>query len=403
MSGFETENTLDNILDECCKETQNMTNQEQEDCINEDGIGDDCISDGISDGISSNDICKNNEDDNEDDNVIELTFNDLILVINDKYFDYLNKINTIFKNHNILSKSIKHDIEYLNEKLEINSYAVLLTITDNYLYCLEQIKDKNADFFKYQKESIIKKKGSAKGSVKIIKNKITKIGNKTSLKNIFENVKNETCVELFNEILDIFKLLTYEDDNIYNFHDDYLSFIKGNLQKNKNYNKINNVIDNIDSIMGSIDDDEIEEQKYKESFESQNKKSKESKGSKKNKNGNLGEDFIKGIEDTKIAQMAKNISEKINLDEFPILTDPSKLLSMLSNPEEGLGSIGGLMDVVMKEVKTSFDETNTNEKDLIGEAQNIMGKLSGTNLDPVNLMKNMNLDLSKMGDIFNKK
>ena len=158
--------------------------------------------------------------------------------------------------------------------------------------------------------------------------------------------------------------------------------------------------------MGSIDDDEIEEQKYKESFESQNKKSKESKGSKgskKNKNGNLGEDFIKGIEDTKIAQMAKNISEKINLDEFPILTDPSKLLSMLSNPEEGLGSIGGLMDVVMKEVKSSFDETNTNEKDLIGEAQNIMGKLSGTNLDPVNLMKNMNLDFSKMGDIFNKK
>ena len=50
-----------------------------------------------------------------------------------------------------------------------------------------------------------------------------------------------------------------------------------------------------------------------------------------------------------------------------------------------------------------FDETNTNEKDLIGEAQNIMGKLSGTNLDPVNLMKNMNLDLIKMGDIFNKK
>ncbi len=150
MSGFETENTLENILDECCKETQNMNNPEQDD-----GISDDSISD---------DVCRNNEDKNEDedededDNVIELTFNDLVLVINDKYFDYLNKINIIFKNHNILSKSIKHDIEYLNEKLETNPSAVLLTITDNYLYCLEQIKDKNADFFKYQKESIIKKK-----------------------------------------------------------------------------------------------------------------------------------------------------------------------------------------------------------------------------------------------------
>ena len=100
--------------------------------------------------------------------------------------------------------------------------------------------------------------------------------------------------------------------------------------------------------------------------------------------------------------MAKNISEKINLDDFPILTDPSKLLSTLTNPEEGLGSVGGLMDVVMKEVQSSFQEGNGEENDLINEAQNIMGKLNGTNLDPVNLMKNMNLDMDKMADLFKK-
>ena len=101
--------------------------------------------------------------------------------------------------------------------------------------------------------------------------------------------------------------------------------------------------------------------------------------------------------------MAKNISEKINLDEFPILTDPSKLLSTLTNPEEGLGSIGGLMDVVMNEVKSSFEQSNSDENELINEAQNIMGKLSGTGLDPINLMKNMNLDMDKMGELFSNK
>merc|ERR1711991_168634 len=146
----------------------------------------------------------------EDENVIELTFDELVLVINDKYFDFMDKLLKIYENHDTLSKSIKYDIEYLKEKLVDKKDAVLTLITDNYLYCLEQIKDKNSDFFIYQKE-------------KIIKNKITKIGNKTLLKNVLENLKRETIIDLFNEIMEVFKLLIYEDDeNVYNFHEDYL-------------------------------------------------------------------------------------------------------------------------------------------------------------------------------------
>ena len=84
------------------------------------------------------------------------------------------------------------------------------------------------------------------------------------------------------------------------------------------------------------------------------------------------------------------------------IKEKASLLSTLTNPEEGLGSVGGLMDVVMKEVQSSFQEGNGEENDLINEAQNIMGKLNGTNLDPVNLMKNMNLDMGKMADLFKK-
>jgi len=394
MSGFEVEN-LDKTLDECFEEIQENNETRKNDF-------DDQVCELIDDDDNINDGGINDEDEDEDENIMELTFEQLIEVISEKYFAFLNKVDNIFENHDTLSKSIKHDIQYLQDKHQANPYAVLVTITDNYLYCLEQIKDKNIDFFKYQKDKVMKKKGGSKGSVKVIKNKITKIGNKTALKDILSNIKTETSKELFNEIIEIFKLLIYEDEDIYNFHDDYLEFVKENFDTNKNYNKIMMVIDNIDSIMGNLEDDELEEQEYEEKMKSEKEKESKKKKSKK-KDGNIGEEFIKGIEDTKIAQMAKNISEKINLDDFPILTDPSKLLSTLTNPEEGLGSIGGLMDVVMNEVKSSFEQSNSNENDLINEAQNIMGKLSGTNLDPVNLMKNMNIDMEKMGELFNKK
>merc|ERR1711991_797428 len=383
--------TLDKTLDECLEE-----------CFEKTEINDEEV-DSNNTEILEPESCASLDDDDE--NVMELTFDELVLVINDKYFDFLDKILKIYENHDTLSRSIKFDIEYLKEKLVDKKEAVLSLITDNYLYCLEQIKDKNSDFFIYQKEKVIKKKSNSKGNVKIIKNKITKIGNKTLLKNVLENLKRETIIDLFNEIMEVFKLLIYEDDeNVYNFHEDYLEFIKINFENNKNYNKICVVIDNIDLLIGSLEEDQIEENEYREKIDLENKEKKEKKKSKKkSKNdNNIGEEFIKGIENTKIAKMAKNISEKINLDDFPILTDPSKLLSTLTNPEEGLGSVGGLMDVVMKEVQSSFQEGNGEENDLINEAQNIMGKLNGTNLDPVNLMKNMNLDMDKMADLFKK-
>lgn len=394
MSESEVENlnkTLDETLDECLEE-----------CFDKTEINDEEINSNNTENLEPESASSLEED--EDENVIELTFDELVLVINDKYFNFMDKILKIYENHDTLSKSIKFDIEYLKEKLVDKKEAVLSLITDNYLYCLEQIKDKNSDFFIYQKEKIIKKKSNSKGNVKIIKNKITKIGNKTLLKNVLENLKRDTVIDLFNEIMEVFKLLIYEDDeNVYNFHEDYLEFIKMNFENNKNYNKICVVIDNIDLLIGSLEEDQIEETEYREKVELENKEKKEKKKSKKSKNDdNIGEEFIKGIENTKIAKMAKNISEKINLDDFPILTDPSKLLSTLTNPEEGLGSVGGLMDVVMKEVQSSFQEGNGEENDLINEAQNIMGKLNGTNLDPVNLMKNMNLDMDKMADLFKK-
>lgn len=398
MAKIETENldkVLDEKLEECFKnEETNNDESETEECeFQEDEECDEAIEDECGE--------------EDDENVMELTFDQLIEVINDKYFDFLTNVQKIYENHETLGKSISYDIEYFKEKLENDSNAILIFITDNYLYCLEEIKDKNSDFFIYQKEKTIKKKGNSKNNVKIIKNKISKIGNKTLFKSVLENLKNDTISDLMNEIMEIFKLLIYEDENVYAFHEDYLEFIKSNFDNNKNYNKICNTIENIDLIIGNMEENELEEAEYREKMEQMEKETaKNKKKGKKGKNSgpNIGQDFIKGIENTKIAKMAKSISEKINLEDFPILTDPSKLLSTLTNPEEGLGSIGGLMEVVMKEVQSSFQNGGEgNENDLISEAQNIMGQLNGTNLDPMNLMKNMNLDPEKLSEMFNKK
>lgn len=376
--------TLDDTLDQCFDE---MENKDLENEATQTKI----------DSNNEEEIVNNELEEEDDDDVLEITFDQLLNAINDRYFQLLKRVYTIMENHETISKSIQYDIEYLKDKLIENPFAVLIFITDNYLYCLEQVKDRNSDFFIYQKEKTIKKSG------KTIKNKITRMGNKTSLKVILNNIKRETSLLIFNDIIDIFKLLTYEEDNVYNFHDDYLEFIQENFKLNKNFNKISIVLENIDSIIGSFDDDVLEEEEYAKKMEETQKQNKKNiSRNKKKKDDNIGQDFLKGVEDTKIAKMAKQISEKINLDDFPILQDPSKLLSTLTNPEEGMSSIGGLMEVVMKEVQTSFQNNDSNENDLVDEAQNIMGKLSGTGLDPMNLMKNMNLDMSNFADLFNK-
>ena len=379
--------TLDDTLDQCFDEMENNDLEKE-------------VTQDKKDNNNEQEIINNEleqEDDEEEEDVLEITFDELLNAINDRYFKLLKKVNTIMENHETINKSIQYDIEYFKDKLIENPFAILIFITDNYLYCLEQIKDRNSDFFIYQKEKTIKKNG------KTIKNKITRMGNKTSLKVILNNIKRETSLSIFNDIIDIFKLLTYEEDNVYNFHDDYLEFIQENFKLNKNFNKISIVLENIDSIIGSFDDDVLEEEEYAKKMEETQKQNKKNiSRNKKKKDDNIGQDFLKGVEDTKIAKMAKQISEKINLDDFPILQDPSKLLSTLTNPEEGMSSIGGLMEVVMKEVQSSFQNNDSNENDLVNEAQNIMGKLSGTGLDPMNLMKNMNLDMSNFADLFNK-
>ena len=356
---------------------------------------------------------KNKEECSEDaDDCIELSFDEIIPIINQKYLNAISNLNSLFKHHKDLGPSIKNDIEKMNENLITDKYHILNILTDNYFYCLEEVKDLNADFFIYQESKKIKKKG------KVTKTKISKIGEKTTLKEILPNLKTKTSQIFFKDVFEIFELLVYQDENgTFILSEDYLEYIKEAFSSNKNYNKILLVIDNIDNIFSNYDENEIDEQINQSILQEQ--KEKENKKNKKDKNKNkkssnegfgnigesMGENFMKGIEDTKIATLAKNISEKINLTDFPVLNDPSKLLASLTNPgqqgEDGKG-IGDLLQFVIGEVQEAFKGGNgLSENDLVNEAQNIMGKFGNmAGFDPSKIMNNPNLNLNQFADIF---
>jgi len=326
-----------------------------------------------------------------------LSFSEIIPIINDKYLLFLKNILEKFKYHNELIGPLEHDLKLTNDKLPINKYQVIDTITDNFLFCLEQISDHNSDYFIYQKETTPKKNG------KVYKNKLPKIGNRTLLKRVLKESDRKFSEKIFKDIIDFFILLTLKDENnVIVFNNEYVNYVKENFTENKNFSKIIMVFDNIDNILNAkLDESDILVEE--EEVEVIKKKTKNNKKNKSKKNNS--DDFMKGLENTKIAQLAKNISEKINVNDFPDLSDPSKLLGLLSNPSaDENGGIQNLLKFVVGEVEDSFKNNNLNEKDLIGEAQNIMGQFQNmSGFDPMSFFKNNeNLDVNQFADIFSK-
>lgn len=99
-----------------------------------------------------------------------LSFDESIIFINEKYINLLNDLIEKFKYHDELIGPLESDLKLTKEKLPINKFQVINIITDNFLFCLEQINDHNADYFIYQKEKIPKK------MVKYIKINYLKLG-----------------------------------------------------------------------------------------------------------------------------------------------------------------------------------------------------------------------------------
>jgi len=331
-----------------------------------------------------------------------LSFEELIPLVNEKYLSFLSELLEKFKYHDHLAGPLDHDFKLAKEKLLENKYQVIDIIINNFLYCLEQLADHNSDYFIYQKEKITKKNG------KSYKNKLPKIGNRTLLKKILSEAESKSVPKIFKDIIDMFMLLTFKNEyNIILFNEDFVDYVKENFDENKNFSKMIMVIDNINNILDSKLEEIDESQIIEEDSDDEIKKSKSKSKGKKEKNkskGDIGPDFLKGLENTKIAQLAKNISEKINIDDFPALSDPSKLLSSLGDSSNE-GGIQNLLKFVVGEVEGAFKDNTLNEKELIGEAQNLMGQFQNmSGFDPMSLLsgdKN-NIDINQFANIFSK-
>ncbi len=330
------------------------------------------------------------------------SFDDIIVSINTKYIALLSTLIEKFKYHDELIGPLEHDLKLTNEKLLTNKYQVLDTITSNFLYCMEQISDHNSDYFIYQKEKVQKKNG------KVHKNRLPKLGNRTVFKKILNELDNKSSNIIFSNLVDYFKAFTYKENDVLYFSDEYIQYVKDNFNDDKNFSKMIMVIDNINNILEESDyvenksDEESENDNENTDNNNTKKNKKDKKKGKSKKDGsNIGLDFMNGLENTKIAQLAKNISEKINLEDYPILTDPTKLLSSLSNPTDNGNGIQDLLKFVVGEVEGAFKNNNMTEGDLIGEAQNIMGQFSNmSGFDPMSVLKEGNLDMSQFADIF---
>ena len=318
------------------------------------------------------------------------------------YIQLMGKINETFRYHEGLSK-IDHYLDEMKNDLETNPLLVISHLTSNYLAYLEPIKDKNYDFFTCQKRYSKKKDG------KIIKNKVTNIIGKIMLKEVLIENNLDLNDTIFNQLVEMFKLLLNEKGD--EFENSYIKFVKENYNTSRNYNKMLIVMDNVEDILSddliSDEEEEIEVEDANEmddtdninvekgSDKNNNNNTNTNKNKKKNKKkGGMDEGFFKNLENSSIAKLAKNISEKIKPEDFPELNDPSKLLSGLGNPgamgEEG--GIGNLLKFVVSEVESAIKSDNMKESDLVNDAQNLM---SGIN--PADLMGGNGL-----GDLFSQ-
>ncbi len=323
----------------------------------------------------------------------KLSIKDVCQIIHDQYVEMLGNVEKSIVHDVELQNAIKRDTKLYLEKVEKNGLLqILYVLTDNYLYCLEAIKDHNCDYFSYQEEKIKKKSG------KVEKVKITTLVGKTTLKRVIAEAPELINNQIFDTLVQAFIFLCIKKEGRYEFRKEYLKYVHENFEDNRNYSKMKLMIENVDSILDEYNPDDY---KPAPKVEENDDKKKSKKGKKSKKDSDEGEDpfgfftksagdnLVKNLESSKIGQIAKNISNKMSENEFPMLKDPSQFLASLTNPNAENG-LGDLIKFVMGEVQTSLETQNITQDDLMSEASNMMGGLSKlTGIDPMKMMGEM--------------
>ena len=118
------------------------------------------------------------------------------------------------------------------------------------------------------------------------------------------------------------------------------------------------------------------------------------------------------MENSKLAKLAKEISNEINPDDIANLEkdmkgmdNPMKMMQSLMSGDSNNG-VGKIVNTVCDKLKNKMDNGDFNQEDLMGEAMSLMKQMgsgvSGENKNDMDLssMMNMMKNISSLGDFF---
>ena len=156
----------------------------------------------------------------------KLSIKEVCQIIHDQYVEMLGNVSNSIVHDVELQNAIKRDTKLYLEKVEKNGLLqILYLLTDNYLYCLEAIKDHNNDYFSYQEDKIKKKNGKIE-KVKISPEEKKRI---KALEKYAEEKKVQELLIIAKQQMRDFAVSTNEDPSVTNYN----LFLMDMLAKNK--------------------------------------------------------------------------------------------------------------------------------------------------------------------------
>lgn len=301
-----------------------------------------------------------------------LVENDFKTELRNKYTQFLL---TICENEE--NETYKYDIEQFLQANNDND-VFLSTYIQNFLIHIQEILELNIDFFATQKKYVfVNKKGKKLKKRNPRRSYIFGSSDDQLFSNyLISNKKfnyklGSKYLQILNEIIYIITFKNLQDE--YSFHNDVIELI----QSYENSSKYNYILDNINSILSTFDEDEAEaEAEVEDDPSSDGDEDKTEGGSAPQTPFNI--DFIKN---SQIGKLAEEISQSINPSELNLdNANPADIMKSLFSGGGGDGENNGLGNLVTKvfsEVEQRISSNAIDENALANEAKSFLGNMNG--------------------------
>ena len=298
-----------------------------------------------------------------------LVENDFKTELRNKYTQFLL---TICENEE--NETYKYDIEQFLQSNSDND-IFMRTYIQNFLIHIQEILELNIDFFATQKKYVfVNKKGKKLKKRNPRRSYIFGSSDDQLFSNYLINNKKfnyklgSKYLQILNEIIYIITFKNLQDE--YSFHHDVIELI----QSFENSSKYNYILDNINTILSTFNEDEAEA----ETEDTTSSDGEEDKTEKSAPQTPFNIDFIKN---SQIGKLAEEISQSINPSELNLdNANPADIMKSLFSGGGGDGENNGLGNLVTKvfsEVEQRISSNAIDENALANEAKSFLGNMNG--------------------------